>query len=76
MALATRVFEPELMKRHGYTSLRQLARAMQMNDSSLVLVRQGNAGIGRKFIEGARLAYPGYSLEYLFPSLFPTEAAS
>lgn len=63
MELKTRVFD--LYPRH-YSNLFELARAMGVHSSQVYRVRDGKRPIGRKFIIGAKKAFPGYGLEDLF----------
>lgn len=63
MELKTRVFA--LYPGH-YSNLSELARAMGISTSQVYRVRDGKRPIGRKFIIGAKRAFPGYKLDDLF----------
>jgi transcriptional regulator with XRE-family HTH domain len=62
--MRTRVWE--LADRERWT-LRQLSARMGVSHQHLSMVRRGRRGIGRDFISGARRAFPGYPLDWLFP---------
>lgn len=63
--LTTRIFD--LAPTYGYRSLRELARAMNVDVSMVSRVRQGKTGITHRFITGARRAFPDKTLDELFP---------
>lgn len=62
--LKTRVFE--LMTEYGYRTNAELARAMGLSEAQVSRVRRSLVGINQVFIEGARRAFPGKSLDELF----------
>jgi hypothetical protein len=64
MRLRTRVFE--VAAAHGFTSDRQLARAMDVDPATISRVKSGEMGVGPEFITGARRAFPDKSLDDLF----------
>jgi len=71
--MRTRVFE--LAPGYGYRNDSELARAMGVSQSLVNLVRRGQRGINRRFIEGARRAFPNRTLDEMFPSDEPAAVA-
>lgn len=62
---ATRVWE--LARREGW-SMPELARRMGVSRQYVYFVRSGQRTLGAAFIRGARRAFPGYPLDWLFPA--------
>lgn len=61
--IKTRVFE---LVNGRYHNLSDLARAMGLSISQVYRVREGKRGINKKFIIGAKKAFPEYQLDELF----------
>ncbi len=64
--MRTAVFE--LASEYGYKSLGQLARAMGVSVSLVWRTQRGQRVINGAFIVGARRAFPGKTLDELFPA--------
>jgi hypothetical protein len=62
-----------IAKEFGYKSDRQLAIAMGISTASICRVKKGMQGVGADFIDGARRAFPGKTLDELFPSDKPVK---
>lgn len=63
--MRTRVFE--IAEQEGCVGVNALARRMGVAPSTISRVQRGKAVISVEFIEAARRAFPGYSLDELFP---------
>ena len=63
MIIKTRVFE---LVNGKYQSLSDLAKAMGLSVSQVYRVREGKRGINKKFIIGAKKAFPDSRLDELF----------
>ncbi len=63
MAIRTRVFR--IAEQRDWT-MKQLSLAMGLTTGALYQVARGDRGIGAKFIQGARRAFPEYNLDDLF----------
>lgn len=73
MRIRTKVFE--LQAERGW-SVRELARRMGISDAQVVRVRNGQRGISRSFMEGALRAFPGSTLDDLFPADAESESVA
>ena len=63
MIIKTRIFK---LCNGNYSSLSELARAMEISVSQIYRVREGKRSINQKFIAGAIKAFPNYKLDDLF----------
>jgi hypothetical protein len=63
LKIQTRVFD---IVERKYPNLATMAAAMGISVSQVYRVREGSRGINQKFIVGATLAFPEYSLNDLF----------
>jgi hypothetical protein len=63
MIIKTRIFK---LCNGNYSSLSELARAMEISESQIYRVREGKRSINQKFIAGAIKAFPNYKLDDLF----------